>query len=407
MTVNKIRVGRVVDLVTETAGNSDFQLGLESVESHTGKLIGDEHSSFSGPGVEFLPGDVLFGKLRPYLAKSWLADRKGSAVGEFHVYRPHFDVLDPVFLKYFTLSSEFIEHVTSSMYGVKMPRASWNFVRNIEIDCPRVDKQRAIADYLDRETQKIDELISEQRGLIETLTERRRSFRTEVALHGIDCEITRRTSIPWAPSIPESWKTVPLSIVAKIESGHTPSRSRSEWWTNAYIPWISLHDVSRMRTMKYLESTVYQVSDAGIANSSARVLPAGTVVLSRDATVGRTVIMKVPMATSQHFGAWICGPLLNPEYLWALFSDAMQPHFESFRNGATLRTIGMSDLKSFRIPLPPVEEQVRIVTYLDEQTSRIDELISESENLIALSHERRSALITAAVTGQIDVRNAS
>lgn len=162
-----------------------------------------------------------------------------------------------------------------------------------------------------------------------------------------------------------------------------------------------------MRTAKYLESTVYQLSDAGIENSSARILPAGTVVLSRDATVGRTAIMKVPMATSQHFGAWICGPRLDPEYLWLLFSDAMQPHFESFQNGATLRTIGMGDLKSFQIPLPSVQEQKRIISYVDERTSRIDELISESEDLIALSQERRSALITAAVTGQIDVRNAS
>lgn len=159
-----------------------------------------------------------------------------------------------------------------------------------------------------------------------------------------------------------------------------------------------------MRGAKYIQDTAQHISDAGIANSSARLLPARTVVLSRDATVGRTAIMGIPMATSQHFAAWICGPLLDPEYLWVLFQDAMQPFFDSFQNGSTIRTIGMGDLKAFRIPLPPLEEQRRIVAYLDDETVKIDALIAETERFIELALERRSALVTAAVTGQIDVR---
>ena len=114
--------------------------------------------------------------------------------------------------------------------------------------------------------------------------------------------------------------------------------------------------------------------------------------------------MGVPMATSQHFAAWVCGPLLDPEYLWVLFADAMQSFFDSFQNGSTIRTIGMGDLKAFRIPLPPLDEQRRIVEYLDEETSKIDRLIAETERFIDLVRERRAALITAAVTGQIDIR---
>jgi type I restriction enzyme S subunit len=159
-----------------------------------------------------------------------------------------------------------------------------------------------------------------------------------------------------------------------------------------------------MRSVKYLHDTAQRISDDGIANSSARLLPARTVVLSRDATVGRTAIMGVPMATSQHFAAWVCGPDLDPEYLWVLFGDAMQPFFDSFQNGSTIRTIGMGDLKGFRIPLPPLDEQRRIVEYLDEETAKIDSLIAETERFVQLSTERRSALITAAMTGQIDVR---
>lgn len=114
--------------------------------------------------------------------------------------------------------------------------------------------------------------------------------------------------------------------------------------------------------------------------------------------------MGLPMATSQHFAAWVCGPLLDPEYLWVLFSDAMQPLFDSFQNGSTIRTIGMGDLKAFRIPLPPIDEQRRIVDYLEEETPKIDTLIEETERFIELARERRAALITAAVTGQIEVQ---
>lgn len=270
---------------------------------------------------------------------------------------------------------------------------------------PPLSEQRLIADYLDRETVRVDVLIEEQRHLIELLRERRMAIRTEIALTG-----TRRTELvasplPWARRLPSEWQVVPLTSVARLESGHTPSRTRDDWWEDCYIPWISLNDVGAMRETKYLETTTHQLSDEGIANSSARLLPANTVVLSRDATVGRTSIMKIPMATSQHFAAWICGPRLDPEYLWILFTDAMQPYFASFQNGSTIRTIGMGDLKAFRIPLPPLDEQRRIVAHLDEQTAQIDDLIAETERFVELARERRSALITAAVTGQIDVRN--
>lgn len=272
------------------------------------------------------------------------------------------------------------------------------------IPVPSLEEQRAIADYLDRETACIDTLIEEQQRLIEMLRERRHALRVHVAVHGTTQVAEVQSPLLWASKLPASWRIVPLTSVAQLESGHTPSRSREDWWTDCYIPWVSLHDVGTMRGTKYLQDTAQRISDAGIANCSARLLPARTVVLSRDATVGRTAIMGVPMATSQHFAAWVCGPLLDPEYLWVLFADAMQPFFDSFRNGSTIRTIGMGDLKAFRIPLPPLDEQRRIVEYLDEETPKIDTLIAEAGRFIELARERRAALITAAVSGQIDLR---
>lgn len=287
---------------------------------------------------------------------------------------------------------------------VSMPHLTAEKLARIPIPLPPLEKQRTIACYLDCETARIDTLIEEQQRLIEMLRERRFALRTHVALHGTTPAEEIESPLPWALMLPGYWRVVPLTSVADLESGHTPSRSREDWWTDCYIPWVSLHDVGTMRGAKYVQDTAQHVSDAGIANSSARLLPARTVVLSRDATVGRTAILGLPMATSQHFAAWVCGPLLDPEYLWVLFQDAMQPFFDSFQNGSTIRTIGMGDLKAFRIPLPPLDEQRRIVAYLDDETAKIDALIAETERFIELSKERRAAVITAAVTGQIDVR---
>ncbi|GAA3459523.1 restriction endonuclease subunit S [Saccharothrix longispora] len=355
-------------------------------------------------------GDVAFAKVTPcfengkgFVARD-LPAGQAFATTEVTVMRPSAEI-EADYLGWVLQSSHFLKQGESHMTGSGgLRRVPESFVGSYSIPLPDRRMQRDVAGFLARETARIDTLIDEQQLLIEMLHERRRALRVHVALHGTAPAEEIKSPLRWASQLPASWRVVPLTSVAQLESGHTPSRSREDWWTDCYIPWVSLHDVGTMRGIKYLHDTKQRISDAGLANSSARLLPARTVVLSRDATVGRAAIMGVPMATSQHFAAWVCGPLLDPEYLWVLFTDAMQPFFDSFQNGSTIRTIGMGDLKAFRIPLPPLDEQRRIVEHLDEETPKINTLITETERFIELARERRAALITAAVMGQIDVR---
>ncbi|WHT20673.1 restriction endonuclease subunit S [Crossiella sp. CA-258035] len=356
-------------------------------------------------------GDLVINRMRAFQGALGIAPEDGVVSPDYAVLRVA-PMVDKRWLNYFLTSGFTVATMASLVRGiggteagnVRTPRLNISDLQSMTAPLVSADEQRAIADYLDRETARIDTLVEEQQRLIEMLRERRHALRVHVALHGTTQAAEADSPLPWASKLPASWRVVPLTSAAQLESGHTPSRSREDWWTDCYIPWVSLHDVGTMRGAKYLQDTAQRISDAGIANSSARLLPVRTVVLSRDATVGRTAIMGVPMATSQHFAAWVCGPLLDPEYLWVLFSDAMQPFFDSFQNGSTIRTIGMGDLKAFRIPLPPLGEQRRIVEYLDEETPKIDTVIAETERFIELARERRAALITAAVTGQIDVR---
>ncbi|SDU29332.1 restriction endonuclease subunit S [Gordonia westfalica] len=289
---------------------------------------------------------------------------------------------------------------------VSMPHLTAEKLARIPMPLPPLDEQRAIADYLDRETARIDTLIEEQQRLIEMLRERRQAIVESAVGRGLDQTASMRASgLFWTDQVPQHWAVANIRKVATMKTGHTPSRSKPEYWVDCTIPWFTLADVWQLRDGRrtYLGETTNLISEVGLANSAAELLPAGTVVLSRTASVGFSGIMPVEMATSQDFWNWIPGDRLTAEYLMWTFR-AMRSEIQSLMIGSTHKTIYQPTAAAFRVPVPPIAEQRGIAAYLDDQTNKIDTLITESERLIELSKERRSALITAAVTGQIDVR---
>ncbi|MFN8073875.1 MAG: restriction endonuclease subunit S [Kineosporiaceae bacterium] len=193
-----------------------------------------------------------------------------------------------------------------------------------------------------------------------------------------------------------------------MRTGHTPSRTEPSYWTDCTIPWVTLADVWQLRDGRttYLSpETQTQISELGLANSAAELLPAETVVLSRTASVGFAGIMPVPMATSQDYWNWVCGPNLLPRFLLRVF-HAMRDEFRSLVMGSTHKTIYQPVAAAISIPVPPIEDQREIVEHIEHQLARIDALIEKIQQHVDLVKERRAALITAAVTGQIDVRTA-
>lgn len=163
--------------------------------------------------------------------------------------------------------------------------------------------------------------------------------------------------MPDAPP-PENWKWVPLLQVARLESGHTPTRRHPEYWVGD-TPWIGIQD-AREHHGGYISETRQHVNDAGLRNSAARLLPANTVCLSRTASVGYVVIMARPMATSQDFVNWVCSKAVVPEFLmYALMAEG--EGIRRFGRGTTHTTIYFPEVKALHICLPPVGEQQEIV----------------------------------------------
>jgi type I restriction enzyme, S subunit len=296
-----------------------------------------------------------------------------------------------------------------------MPRASWEFIGSCVLPSPPAAEQSAIANFLDRKTTEIDALVAKKQALIEKLREKRSALISRIVTRGLPPEAARaagfepnpklkRSNVEWLGSIPAHWHTNKIKYVARIESGHTPSRSVTEYWVDCTIPWVSLNDSRFLREHDHISDTAYLINELGLANSSARVLPADAVIFSRDATVGLCAITTRPMAVSQHFIAYLCSPSILPLYL--LFTlKAMGQHLERLSFGSTIATIGMPDIKSLACAVPPIEEQHTIVKFLKTQTAKIDSLVSKVEEAIERLQEYRTALITAAVTGKIDVRH--
>ncbi|MCB1054101.1 MAG: restriction endonuclease subunit S [Acidobacteria bacterium] len=218
--------------------------------------------------------------------------------------------------------------------------------------------------------------------------------------------VSTRDYLPaWLRGVPEDWPTPLLRLVARVESGHTPSRSHPEYWIpdECTIPWFSLADIWQLRDGRqtFLGETQEMVSPTGIANSSARILPAGTVVLSRTASVGFSGIMPREMATTQDFVNFVCGPKLMPRFLLWVFRG-MTSEFDRIRMGSTHQTIYMPDVMQFRVPTPSIRLQTSIADFLDRKTAAIDALIGKKERLLELLTEKRAALIHQAVTKGLD-----
>lgn len=255
---------------------------------------------------------------------------------------------------------------------------------SIKVNFPPYPEQAAISEVL----QSISGEINRSHELVKSLASAKVAIMRELLTLGV-----RRGAAPLQPlperwvlgrvagdvsQIPADWKLVRLTSVAKLESGHTPDRKEPDYW-NGDIPWISLQDATALGKLTISE-TAETIGEQGLANSSARLLPARTVVFQRTANVGLCSVMEREMCTSQHFANWVCGPKLWPEYLQQVFRH-MQREWQRLVAGSVLPDIYMPTFKRLQILLPPIAEQKRIAEVgasfdlrIEAEQRKLDEL---------------------------------
>ena len=275
-------------------------------------------------------------------------------------------------------------------------------ILNLPWKWPPLETQRQIARFLDEKTARIDGLIEKKRELLDRLAEKRQALITRAVTKGLNAQTPMKPSgIDWIGDIPAHWEVTPVKRIAVLESGHTPDRKVNAYWEDCDIPWVSLNDTEILRAGDYISDTTIKINQLGLANSSARMLPERAVVFTRDATIGESAITTRPMAVSQHIIAWLCVSKRAVEEFLLLAIYGMRGELLRLTNGSTIGTIGMSDVKSIRIALPPLSEQNDIVSSVFRQKSELEDILQTVEKSIEQLSEYRSALITTAVTGQM------
>ncbi|GAB6048714.1 restriction endonuclease subunit S [Methyloparacoccus murrellii] len=359
----------------------------------------------------FREGDITIAKITPCYENGkgavmrGLINNFGFGTTELTVVRPRENQTTSDYLHRLFNSTQFRKLGEAAMYGAGgQKRVPDDFVRDFSVGFPPIGEQQAIADFLDRETAKIDALVAEQENLIALLKEKRQAVISHAVTKGLDPTVPMKDSgIEWLGEVPRHWDVRRVKDVAKLESGHTPSKTVPEYWEDCDIPWVSLNDSKQLAAVDYITNTAVQINSLGLANSSARMLPEGSVVFTRDATIGLAAITTRSMAVSQHLIAWCPSKSIDSLFLLRVF-NAMKVYLDAITFGATLKTIGMADVKKLVTPVPPIMEQRSIAAFIDTETAKLDDLTTEARHTIDLLKERRSALISAAVTGKIDVR---
>ncbi|TAN84478.1 MAG: restriction endonuclease subunit S [Gallionella sp.] len=356
-------------------------LGLENIEPGTGKLLLDtEQEQVDSSVVAFDKHSVLFGKLRPYLAKVATPDFGGVASTEMMVFEPA-NNNNRQFLAYSLLSDEFIKRVSGMTDGAKMPRANPGGVLNLSLCVPPSFEQKRISAYLDKQTAKIDRLMDMRRRQMDLLKEQRAALIQQAVNRGLNPNAPMKDSgLPWLGEIPAHWKVAVLKWQMQIASGDSALTEalliEPDGISN--IPAIGGNGVMGFTAKSNVSSPILAIGRVGALCGNVHFVPPP---------------------------AWITDNALmvfdvrgySLEFLWRLLTVL---NMNRLANHNAQPLITGTLVKNQRAPLPPLEEQREILEFIQVESAKFDALHAAYARQLELLTEYRAALIHECVTGQ-------
>ncbi|PLD54249.1 hypothetical protein B6I54_27175 [Klebsiella pneumoniae] len=279
-------------------------------------------------------------------------------------------------------------------------------LQNFVFVLPPIEHQVTIAAFLDYETARIDQLIAKQQQLIELLKEKRQAVISHAVTKGLNPNAPMKDSgVEWLGQVSEHWSTNRIGWSCRVGNGCTPNRDNSAYWENGTFPWLNSGKVNDIRIV----SAEQFVTKTAMSECSLPRVPAGSILMAitgEGKTRGSVAITSIEATLSQHLAyITVTSKKLFPAYLFLwLESQYEKIRFISEGWGSTKAAITCGDINSYPFPEPPIHEQEIIVNYVENQKNQFDYLIEKSMLMIKHLQERRTALISAAVTGKIDLR---
>jgi type I restriction enzyme S subunit len=353
--------------------------------------------------TEVSPNDVLICRLADPVGRACLAPNLGVKMitsVDVCILKVS-DDWDQRYVTYFLSSKPYLDLMGAVSRGGTRDRISRSFLGNVRIAKPNLSEQAAIADFLDRETAEADALIAKYERLIELLEEKRIAVITQAVTKGLDPSVPMKHSgVEWIGEIPAHWQFQRISrIFGMIGSGTTPPATESEWY-GGDTPFVTTAELRE----NIIKQSARSVTDRALQQySSLRIYSAGTILLAMyGATIGRSAILGIPAAVNQACCALGHSKVLSADFAFK-WLQAYRAEIVALGVGGGQPNISQDLVKSIYMPIPPIDEQRAINERVDGQIRHIEDLKWKTAVAIRLVKERRSALVTAAVTGQIDV----
>lgn len=311
--------------------------------------------------------------------------------------------LSNMYLFYWLIS--FRQEIIQLSSGGGQPNINQEKVASLKISTPTLKEQKKIINFLTYETSKIDTLIEKQQQLIKLLEEKRQAVISHAVTKGLNPNVPMKESeIDWVKNIPYHWGKTPMRWSTKIFSGGTPSKNKEEYWENGTIPWLNSGSVNQ----KKITTPSAYITKKGYLYSSAKWIPRNSLVIAlagQGKTKGMVAIVDIDTTCNQSMGAIIPNKnkfITTYLYYWLLIN------YQNIRNlsGGDLRDgLNLELIADIECPMPPLEEQEKICSFIEKEIFIINQLNDKTNQVIDLLKEHRTALISAAVTGKIDVRN--
>ena len=402
------RLKHISSLITEKGQPTpeDVTISPENVVSGTG-FVTNYHSDHGSEGVPFTTGDILFNKLRVYLNKIVNTTYSGFSLGELIVIRP--TEVNGSFLYYSLGTSGFIDWCNSRSTGVKLPRTNSTDILGSKFPLPPLPEQQQIVTFLDHKTSLIDDLIQKKTKKIELLKEYRTSLINQVVTKGLDPDVEMKDSgVDWIGEIPVGWDPIRLKFISQLQTGLTLGKKYGD---RSLVPRPYLR-VANVLDGSFDLSMVTEV-EIPIEDVDSYLLRVRDVLMTEGGDfdkLGRGHVWEGQIRPCLHQNHIFCVRVnqsrLDPYFLTYVMSSSVGKYYFMSTSSQTtnLASTNSTKVKGLPIPLPDLSEQQKIVTYLDERTSEIDDSIQNEEDKIQLLKEYRQSLISEVVTGKIDVR---
>jgi type I restriction enzyme S subunit len=282
----------------------------------------------------------------------------------------------PQFVAFSLLSPSILEQQIEPMRSrAAQPHLNAEELGDVELMLPPFDVQRAIADYLDRETAPLDALVAAKERLLGLVAEKRRALITRAVTRGLNPHAPLRDSgLPWLAEIPSHWELIPLRFLVDIVGGATPATGKAELW-DGDIPWVSPKDMKRDE----IEDAEGHVSALALSSSAVRLIdPMAVLIVVRGMILAHsfpTAVTAQPVTINQDMKALRCRELLEPHYLRDLFRG-LEARLVSIAEESAhgTRKLESEVLGRFQVCVPPIDEQRAIVAHIAAETAKLDAL---------------------------------